>query len=102
LQKEYAKINPNAQLFFYFLYIDKADFKLRKTQSTQPLNMIAIGLSREKVFKVYGTARIADVPVLRGRHGGGISQQRKTLINHWMLQKTVELAIRELKRWSHM
>lgn len=78
------------------IYVDKTE---AGKCSVQPVNLIALGMPRDKVFTRAATYRVADIPVI-SVEGPGLSKEWKALLQHWVTQKTLELALARLKRLS--
>lgn len=66
--------------------------------SVNPLNLIAMGMPREEVFKWSSTTRIADIPVIKFDDKTKISKANQGLLQRYIEQKVLEVALCQLKK----
>jgi hypothetical protein len=88
------------EILLYDLYMNKTDLQPKGQFSVQPLNMVA-WMCREKMFTHQGTTRIADIPVAPKKLLKNMSGEVRGKINLWIAQRSMDLALRDLRSLSH-
>lgn len=61
------------------IFTDKTDIK-RADTSVEPVNLFAMAMPRDTVFKHDGTTRFADISVLKFKDNCGISIANRSLL----------------------
>lgn len=93
------KKHPDGNFFVlpYSLYTDGTNLKHRGMTAT-PLRLTALAVSRDIIFTRQGTTDIAAVPQIDPSHLP--SNETRSMLQSWLHQHTLELAVRLLKAFS--
>ena len=82
--------------------MDKTDIN-KGGLSFFPVNLVAFSAVREGgIKKRVGTVRIADSPVLKHNHLHGVSKERASMLQNWLVQMSLNRVLEPLKGFSYL